>query len=251
VPLISGREFTTSDTEGAPRVAIVNETFAKKFGLDREPVGKLMSAGGDDWALNIEIVGLVPDTKYADVKQEVPPVFMLPWRQQPSATSMSFYLRTETDAEAMLGTVRTVMRQVDPALPVEDLRTLPQQVRENVFLDRMMSVLVSAFASLAFTVSQRTREFGLRMALGAGPGRVRGLVLRQVAWLIMAGTLAGLGFAIAIGAFAKSLLFELETYDPVALGASAILLATVALGAGFIPAYRASRIDPMRALHYE
>jgi len=264
VPLVAGREFTASDTDGAPRVAIVNEAFARKFGLDRDAVGKLMSAGGDDWALNIEIVGLMPDTKYSDVKQEVPPVFMLPWRQQPRATSMSFYLRTRTDAEAMLGTVRTVMRQIDQTLPVEDLRTLPEQVRENVFLDRMLSVLVSAFAVLAtilaavglygviaYTVGQRTREFGLRMALGASPGRLRGLVLRQVAWMTAAGVLVGLGLAIAIGAFAQSLLFEMETYDPVALGTSVVVLAAVALVAGFIPAHRTSRIDPMHALRYE
>jgi predicted permease len=264
VPLISGREFTASDTAGAPRVAIVNETFAKKFGLDRAAVGKLMSASGNPADLNIEIVGLVPDTKYSDVKQEVPPVFMLPWRQQTGSMSMTFYLRAATDAEAMLGTVRTVMQQIDPTLPVEDLRTLPQQIRENVFLDRMLTIMASAFAVLAtilagvglygviaYTVSQRTREFGLRMALGAGPGRLRGLVLRQVAWMTAIGILVGLGLAVAIGVFAQSLLFELETFDPVALGASGFALALVALLAGFMPARRASRIDPMTALRYE
>jgi len=264
VPLISGREFTESDTESSPRVAIVNETFADKFGLGREAVGKLMSAGGDDWELNIEIVGLVPDTKYSEVKQAAQPVFMLPWRQQPRATSMSFYLRTETDPEAMLGTVRTVMQQLDPTLPVEDLRTLPDQIRENVFVDRMLTTVASAFAVLAtilaavglygviaYTVSQRTREFGLRMALGAGPGRLRGLVLSQVAWMTVAGIVVGVGLAMAIGTFAQSLLFQLETYDPLALGLSTLFLAAVVLLAGFIPAYRASRVDPMTALRYE
>ncbi len=264
IPLISGREFTGSDTEGAPRVAVVNEAFARKFNLGREAVGKLMSAGGNDWELNIEIVGLVQDSKYADVKQEVPPVFMLPWRQQPRATSMSFYVRTRTDPEAFLGTVRTTLRHIDATLPVEDLRTLPQQIRENVFLDRMLSTLSSAFAMLAtvlaaiglygvlaYTVSQRTREFGLRMALGAGPGRLRGLVMRQVAWIVAIGIVVGIGLAVLIGTAAQSLLFDIQGYDPTALGLSAAGLVAVALLAGYIPAFRASRVDPMTALRYE
>jgi ABC-type antimicrobial peptide transport system permease subunit len=128
----------------------------------------------------------------------------------------------------------------------------------------MLTIMASAFAVLAtilagvglygviaYTVSQRTREFGLRMALGAGPGRLRGLVLRQVAWMTAIGILVGLGLAVAIGVFAQSLLFELETFDPVALGASGFALALVALLAGFMPARRASRIDPMTALRYE
>ncbi|HUF49051.1 MAG TPA: ABC transporter permease [Vicinamibacterales bacterium] len=262
MPLISGREFTASDTDGTPRVAIVNEAFARKFNLGREAVGKLMSDGGTD--LNIEIVGLVQDSKYSDVKQQVPPVFMLPWRQQPRAASMSFYVRTETDPEALAGTVRSVIARIDRTLPVDNLRTLPEQIQQSVFLDRMLTTLASAFALLAtvlaaiglygvlaYTVSQRTREFGLRMALGAPPARVRTLVLRQVAWMTGIGIAIGLGLAVLIGMRAQSLLFEIDGFDPVALGLSGLALAVVAMLAGFIPALRASRVDPMTALRYE
>jgi ABC-type antimicrobial peptide transport system permease subunit len=153
---------------------------------------------------------------------------------------------------------------VDANLPIENLRTLNQQVRDNVFIDRFISVLSTAFAGLAtllaaiglygvlaYTVSQRTREIGLRMALGAAPGRVRGMVLRQVAVMTVIGGVIGLAAAVSLGQLAQSLLFELKGWDPIVLTGSAILLAAVALGAGFVPALRASRVEPMRALRYE
>jgi predicted permease len=262
IPLMSGREFTKSDTEGAPQVAVVNETFANTFGLGRDAVGKRMSTGGDD--LDIEIVGLMQDAKYNDVKTEVPPLFILPYRQVNRAASMTLYVRTALDPNQVVGTIQPLVARLDPNLPVNELRTLPEQVRESVFLDRLMSTLAASFAALAtllaavglygvlaYTVSQRTREFGLRMALGAGPNKVRGLVMRQVAWMTAIGGVLGLGAAIGVGQLARSILFELEGYDPVALAASVGVLVVVALTAGFIPAYRASRIDPMRALRYE
>ena len=156
------------------------------------------------------------------------------------------------------------MAKIDPNLPVEDLRTLPQQVRENVFLDRFISVMSTAFALLAtilaavglygvlaYTVTQRTREIGLRMALGAAPERVRRMVLRQVGMMTLVGGAVGLAAAVGIGRLAASLLYQLQGYDPGVLAASAVALGAVALAAGLVPALRASKIDPMIALRYE
>jgi predicted permease len=263
VPLLAGREFTRSDTLGSPKVAIVNEAFAKKFNLGRDAVSKRMSAGGDK-ELDIEIVGLAQDSKYSDVKRPVPPVFFRPYRQDDEVGSITFYTRTALEPEKLLRSIPGVIARLDPNLPVEELKTLPQQVRENVFLDRMIGTLSAAFALLAtvlaavglygvlaYTVAQRTREIGLRMALGADRRRVRRMVLRQVGWMTLYGALVGIAVAIALGKAAQSLLFELQGTDPTVIVTSTVVLALVALGAGLIPAHRASRVDPMRALRYE
>jgi ABC-type antimicrobial peptide transport system permease subunit len=147
---------------------------------------------------------------------------------------------------------------------VEELKTMPQQVRENVFLDRMISMLAAAFAVLAtllaavglygvlaYTVAQRTREIGVRMALGADGGRVRGMVLRQVGRMVLVGGVVGIGAALGLGRAARSLLFELEGHDPTVVALATALIALVAFGAGYIPALRASRVEPMQALRYE
>jgi predicted permease len=265
IPLISGREFTRADADGASKVAIVNEAFAKKFNLGRDAVGKHLSSDrGGSAKLDTEIVGLARNAKYSDVKDEVPPLFFRPYRQDKEVGSITFYVRTSADPEQLLANVAKIVATLDPNLPVEDLRTMPQQIRENVFLDRMISVLSAAFALLAtllaavglygvlaYTVSQRTREIGLRMALGAAPSRVRAMILRQVAWMTLVGGTIGLAAAVAFGRFAESLLYKLQGYDPAVLAGSAVALTIVALGAGFIPALRASQVEPMTALRYE
>ncbi len=264
IPLMSGREFTPADAGDAPKVAIVNEAFTKKFGLGRNAVGKRMSNGQSDTKLDTEIIGVVQDAKYSEVKQKVPPLFFRPYRQNKDVGSLAFYIRTASDTDRTLRAVPEVMARLDPNLPLEQLKTLPQQARENVFLDRMISTLSASFALLAtmlaavglygvlaYTVAQRTREIGLRMALGASARDVRTMVLRQVALMVLVGGVIGIAAAIAIGISAESLLFELKGYDPSVIGISAVVLTVVALGAGFIPAERASRIDPMRALRYE
>jgi predicted permease len=264
IPLIAGREFAATDVVGSAKAAIVNEAFAKKFNLGRDAVGKRMSRGtGSGAKLDIEIVGLVQDAKYADVKREVPPQFFLPYRQQEQG-KLTFYVRTSTDPGEFLANVPKVLARLDATLPYEELRTMKDQVRENVFLDRFISLLSAAFAGLAtllaaiglygvlaFTVSQRTREIGLRMALGAAPSRVRAMILKQVGWMVVIGGTIGLGAAIYVGRFAESLLYQMKGYDPVVLIGSAAALTFVALAAGFIPALRASRVDPMLALRYE
>ncbi len=263
IPLLAGREFTRADAASAPKVAIVNEEFARKFNLGRDAVGKRMGNRGDA-KLDVEIVGLMRNAKYSDVKDKVPAVFIIPYRQDKAVGFLSFYVRTGLDPQALLGTITRIVKDIDPNLPVENLRTMPEQVRENVFMDRLITVLSAAFAALAtllaavglygvlaYTVAQRTREIGLRMALGAEPVRVRTMVLRQVAWMTLAGGTIGVLAAISLGGAAQSLLYELKGWDPAVLVASAVALTLVALGAGFVPAYRASQIDPMRALRYE
>jgi predicted permease len=264
IPLLAGREFTPADALGTPKVVLVNERFAKKFNLGRDAVGKHVGDGGQNGKLDMEIVGLVQDAKYSDVKREIPPQYFRPYRQDETIGSINFYVRTASDPAPFMATITKAMSQVDANLPVENMRTLQQQVRDNVFLDRFISVLSTAFAGLAtllaavglygvlaYTVSQRTREIGLRMALGAAPGRVRGMVLRQVAIMTVVGGIVGLLGAVSLGRLAQSLLFELKGWDPVVLIGSAVVLAIVALGAGFMPALRASRVEPMRALRYE
>ncbi len=262
IPLISGREFTLADAAGGPKVAVVNEAFAKKFNLGRNAVGKRMSDGDD--TLDIMIVGLVRDAKYSEVKDTIPPVFFRPYRQDTTVGSITFYARTKLDPSQLVGTVRSVIKKLDPNLPVEELKTLPQQVRENVFLDRMISTLSASFALLAtllaavglygvlaYTVAQRTREIGVRMALGADSGRVRLMVLRQVGLMTLIGGVIGIAGALALGRAARSLLYELEGHDPVVVVLAAVSLALVAFIAGYIPALRASKVNPMQALRYE
>jgi len=263
--LLSGRDFDRSDALGRPKVALVNEAFATKFNLGREAVGKRMrTSRSDSQELDIEIVGLVQNAKYNDVKREVPPLFVIPYRQDDDLGFINFYVRTSVDPEALLGTVPSVIARLDPNLPVEDLQTMEMQVRDNVFLDRVITTMSTAFAALAtllaaiglygvlaYSVAQRTREFGVRMALGADGPRVRRMVLRQVGWMALIGGVLGLAGAIGIGRLAQSLLYEMESTDPIVLAGAAALLTLIALGSGFIPAHRASRIDPMSALRYE
>jgi predicted permease len=266
IPLMAGREFTSADTATAPKVAIVNEAFAKKFNLGKNAIGKRIGTEEDKEKLDTEIVGVVQNAKYSDVKQEVPPLFFRPYRQaEQGVGSLSFYVRTSAaDPAPLLRTLPRVMARLDPNLPVEDLKTMTQQVRENVFMDRMISTLAAAFALLAtllaaiglygvlaYTVSQRTREIGLRMALGADGPRVRGMILRQVGWMTLVGGVLGIAGAFFLGRGAEALLFELKGYDPFVMGSSIVLLTIIAFGAGYIPAYRASRVHPMQALRYE
>ncbi|ODT04424.1 MAG: hypothetical protein ABS52_05145 [Gemmatimonadetes bacterium SCN 70-22] len=263
IPLLAGREFTVADGRGAPQVAVVNEAFARKFNMGRDVVGKHISTEGEG-PLEIEIVGLIKDAKYSDVKRAVPPQFFIPWRQDSTVGNMYFYVRTAMAPEQLLRSIPPLLARLDPNLPVEELKTLPQQVKENVFLDRMLGTLSAAFAALAtllaavglygvlaYTVAQRTREIGVRMALGADAGMVRGMVLRQVAVMLAIGGVIGIAGAVAVGRGAQSLLYGVQGFDPFAVVGGALLLAVVALGAGYLPALRASKVDPMRALRYE
>jgi predicted permease len=261
--LVAGREFTVADGLGSAKVAIVNEAFAKKFKLGTDAVGKFIAEGQTD-SLDVEIVGLVRDNKYSDVKDPVPPVFVRPWRQDSIMGGLTFYVRGKIAPAQLLKEIPNVMKRLDANIPLEQLMTVPQQIADNTYMDRMISTMATAFATLAtllaaiglygvlaYSVAQRTRELGVRMALGASAGTVRALVLRQVAVMTLIGGTLGIASAFALGRAARSLLFGLEGYDVVTVAGATLLLALVAFGAGYLPARKASKISPMQALRYE
>ncbi|GJG88995.1 hypothetical protein tb265_41760 [Gemmatimonadetes bacterium T265] len=263
VPLLAGREFAAGDRAGRPKVAIVNETFARTFGLGRAAVGKRM-AEGDQGPLDLEIVGVVRDAKYGSVKDSVPPVYFTPYAQDTSVGRVQFYVRTAQDPAAVLRGVVAAVARVDPTLPVEGLTTLPAAVREGTTADRAIGTLAGAFAGLAtllagvglygvlaYAVGQRTREIGVRVALGASARAVRALVFGQAGWLVLAGGAVGLVGALVVGHLARAFLFGVEGHDPAAVAAAAAVVAAAGLAAGYFPARRAARVDPMQALRAE
>jgi predicted permease len=261
IPLLAGREFTPSDNAVGARVAIVNQAFARKFNLGNDVVGRMMGVGD---AMDKQIIGLVADAKYSEVKDDVPPLYFTPWRQQDRVGSLAFYVRTSIEPAQIMRAIPGVIARLDPNLPVENLKSMPQQVRENVFLDRMIGTLSTAFATLAtllaavglygvlaYTVARRTREIGVRMALGANRADVRRMVLRQVGAMLVVGGVMGLAVAFWLGRAAGSLLYGVEGRDPVIFALAAAILALFAMAAGYIPAVKASRVDPLHALRYE
>ena len=265
VPLVAGREFLPGDTEDTQKVAIVNEAFLQRNKLGRDAIGKRLQRMGRSSGFDIEIVGVSSNSAYDDVKKDAQaPLVLMPNRQDPDLAGANFYVRTSGSEQDLLAALPRIVQTVDPALPVANPRTMTAQVVENVALDRFVTMMSAAFAGLAtllaalglygvlaYTVSQRTREFGLRMALGADSGVVRRLVLRQVGLMTAAGAAIGLASALAVGFAAESLLFHMSARDPLVFFAALVFLTVVALCAGLIPAHRAGRVDPMTALRYE
>jgi predicted permease len=261
IPLLAGRDFALTDNEGAAKVAIVNRSFVERYGLPDNPVGRRMAVGSSE-QLDIEIVGLVADSKYNDVRRRPVPLFFLP-RRQDSALTMNFYVRSALPPETLLPQLAAAVARLDPDLPVAP-RTLPQDIAMTIVTERAVGVLSAAFALLStllaalglygllsYTLSQRTREIGLRLALGAAPRRLAAMLLGQVGRMTVVGGLIGFAIAFAAGRAAQSLLFGLESHDPVVFAAAAGVLGLVALASGAVPARRASRIDPMTALRHD
>jgi len=261
IPFVAGRALVAGDGVGS-KVAVVNEAFARKFQLGRDAVGKHLSAS--DTSLDVEIVGVVKDAKYSEVKDRVPPQYFIPTRQDTALGAMTFYVRTIADPQQLERPITGVVKQLDPNLPVENLRTLSQQAADNVSTDRLISILSIAFAALAtllaavglygvlaYSISSRTKEIGIRMALGADRRRVLRMILGQVGVMTFIGAVIGIAAALVLGNAARSLLFEIQSDDPTVVAGAAILLTIVALGAAYRPARQASKNDPMDALRHE
>jgi predicted permease len=264
IPLLAGRNFTEADTRDQPLVAIVNESFVKRFGLGANPVGERVSRESRE-QLDIEIVGFVADAAYDSVKDVFPAQIMLPWRQANRIDDgASFYVRGELPPEALLTAIPRVVERVDSNLSIIEPRTLESQVWRHLRTDWLLVTLsgtlavvatllaaLGLYGVLSCMVAQRTREIGLRLALGAEPAAVRHMVLNQVGWMAGIGVPVGMLAALLIGNLAASQLFGLAPTDPRAVIAAAVVLAGSVLGASYWPARRASRVDPVVALRAE
>ena len=263
IPLIAGREFTEADNLAGPKVGIVSETFAKSLIHDRNPVGLKFSVGAGG-PLDIEIVGVVKDSHYSAVKQDPPKLYFTPWRQDKELHGLFFYVRSAIPTKQMFAQIRRVMHNIDPDLPIENLRTLDDQIRLNISNDRIVLQLAAAFAILAtalamlglygvmaHSVTRRTREIGIRIALGAQPMRIRGMVLREMMWILLIGLASGIPAALFLSKLTQSQLFGVKSYDAMVVVGAGLGLAITAVAAAYFPARRASRVNPLNALRYE
>jgi ABC-type antimicrobial peptide transport system permease subunit len=248
----------------ANKTVIVSEYFAKHFFGNENPIGRRIQVQPDAADAGMEVIGVAKDIKHGDLQDETQNFLWLPYEQNSTNDGMTFYVRTVRDPAATGEMLTRAMREINRNLPVYNLRTLEQQTSGSLFVQRSIATLSSAFGLLAtllaaiglygvmaYSVARRTREIGIRMALGASAGEVRGMIMKQVAWL------AGIGIGVAIPAafgltrFVKSQLFGLAGNDPATFVAAALAIAAMALVSGLIPAMRAVRIQPTVALRYE
>ena len=262
IPLVAGRELSESDNLGAPKVAVINEEFARRYLQGRSPLGLHF------WVTSpkdqLEIVGIVKNSHYGAVKEDPYPVYYIPWRQDKEIGSLGFYVRTALPAEKLIPQIRILLTRFDRNLPAENLRTLDEQIALNISNDRILVQLAAAFAFLATAlamlglygvmahgVARRTREIGIRMAVGATPGLIRGMVMQEMLWIVGIGLVVGVPAALGLARYTESQLYGVKPSDAQVIACAALALALTAAAAAYLPARRASRVSPIGALRYE
>jgi predicted permease len=265
IPIVAGREFTAQDV-GPAKYAVINESFAREYFPGRDPIGQRFGLVDDMEPVtpDTEVIGVIPDRKYRDLRETPPAQAYFPYLEGVHFRFMNVYLRTQVDPRQMEDELRERMRQFDPHVPVVGLQTMNEQIGFSLRTERLVASLSGVFGGLAtllaviglygvmaYAVMRRTREIGIRIALGALRSNVIGMVMREVLMLIGTGLLFGAVLALSLTGLVCSQLFELDPHDPWTLIGAALILTVAAGLAGFIPALRASRVDPMIALRHE
>ncbi len=265
VPILAGRDITPFETRP---VALINESFARKYFVGRNPIGLHIGLVNEQSAAqdvpNLEVVGVVKDLKFKNLRDPAPVQAYYPYWQGVKFRFMTFYLRTRFDPRQVMETVREQVRRLDPNVPVVDLRTVDEQIGLSLKTERLVASLSAVFGALAtalaviglygvmaYTVATRRREIGIRVALGALPSDALWMVMRQVVFLTGAGLAVGGLLAFALANLIRNQLYGLQPHDPFTFASAGLVLAAAACAAGFIPSWRASRVDPMHALRHE
>jgi predicted permease len=262
IPIVLGRALTEHDDASAPKVAVINEAAARKFFPGENPIGRRFGSSPETSG-TIEVVGVLRDAKYDSVRDPAPATLYVPYAQT-RLTNAVFELRTAAAPSTVMGPVRDTVRQIDPNLPVTDVSTQIENVEKRFAQEKLfaqactlfgaVALIVAAvglFGLMSYNVSRRTNEIGIRMALGAQRQDVLRLVLGESMLLVGGGIVAGLAIALASSRLVKAQLFDLQPNDPFAIATALAVLIAVAAFAGYLPARRASNVDPMIALHYE
>jgi predicted permease len=263
IPVLAGRGFTDADSEPGAAAIVVSRAFLDRFNLGMDAVGQRIEAFSAYFqGRSPEIIGVVGNSRLTGIRSEPPPqVFTPRLRGDGAFSSFVFYVRGTVDPTAMIASVRPLIASIDPNLPVSQLQTMPELLRGQTNGDRLIATLSTIFAGLAtalaavglyavlsYNVSERTRELGLRLALGASPGALLGMVMKQIGAIAAVAIVIGVAVALGVGRIAEALLFGVSGYNFAAFALAIAVISVVALGASFLPARRASRVAPMEAL---
>jgi predicted permease len=265
IPVVAGRGFGPQDTATSTRVAVINQALALKRFPGVDPLGKRFRTDRDASSPLVQIVGICADARYGSLRQDPPAQFLLPYTQSPEEIgSMVFEVRTAVPPAALEPSLRRIVQAADPDLPIIDLRTEREQINATMAMERAFAALTAGFGLLAlalacvgvygvmaYSVSQRTSEIGIRLALGAKPGQVRAMILRESTWLALIGIVAGVGGALGLTRIVKSMLYGIKANDPLTFASGVLILIAVALAAAWNPARRAAGVQPMEALRHE